>query len=146
MSKFVLSTMTNSVNYRIYANVGDLPTPVDSIIIHGGAGIPSMKSGFGEMAKDSEGMPIWTAEGMVTTLTDERYSVLKDHWLFKKHIDSGHIKVVDHDIRGNHKAIVRETKSMQARDGFAQLTKETLKQSIKVKANSEMEADAQFRL
>jgi hypothetical protein len=147
MTVYVISTMTNSVNYCFYKNVGDLPVMRDKILVHGGANMPSLKSGFGDMNRDGEGHPMWTAAGMVTPLSDERYDVLKEHWLFKKHQDSGWVKVVNKDIIGNHNAVKKEVATMEKTDGFAQMTPATLKQKIKVKTGqTEMDAESQFRL
>lgn len=146
MSVFVISTMTNSVSYRFYKNVGDLPVVQDSITIRGGAGLPSLKSGFGEMGADGEGAPLWTAEGMVTPLSDARYDILKDHKLFKDHLEGGHVKVVNADLTGNHAQVKKEIRSMAPRDNFAQLTPATVGQKIKVKTARELEPDAQFRI
>jgi hypothetical protein len=146
MTVFVLSTMTNSVNYRVYRLVGDLPTPIDSVTIHGGAGIPSIKSGFGDMNADGEGSPMWTAAGVVTPVSDAKYAMLKDHELFKKHLDRGHLKVVNKDITDNHKEVKKQVATMEQKDGHAQLNDATYKQKVKVTVNSQMQPDTQFRL
>lgn len=137
MTKFVLSTMTNSVSYNTYKFIGDvnskqgvLPVPVEKIIIQGGAHLPSFRSGFGEMSRDKEGQPIWVAEGVVTPVSDEKYEILKDHWLFKKHLDGGYVKVLTTDISGNHKAVVKEIRTMTKEDGFAQLTPSTVQTRV----------------
>lgn len=146
MSVYILSTMTNSVCYRTYHFVGDAvsqvkngpgPLPVpdpNPIMIHGGAGIPSLKSGIGEVSRDSEGKPLWTPRGVVTAIKDEDYERLKDHWLFQKHIKANYLKVIEKDISHDIKEIRRQVEmDMQLRDDFAQLSRETLKQKIKVK-------------
>ena len=68
MTKYVLSTMTNSVSYAIWGNVGDLPVMRQKVTIKGGAGLPSISSGFGEVSKDGEGSPLWTADGVITPI------------------------------------------------------------------------------
>ncbi len=148
MTQYVISTMTNSVNYRIYKTVGDLPTPVKSVRIHGGTGLPSLRSGFGEMSRDEEGVPMWTADGIVTPVSDEDYEVLKDHWLFKKHLEGGYVKVLNRDITENHKEVKKQVATMERRDEFAQLTPATLGQKLKVTTggSNKMEADTQFRI
>lgn len=147
MTQYVLSTMTNSVSYAFYQNVGDLPVMRDKVTIKGGAGLPSLKSGFGEMARDGEGLPIWTAAGMVTPLSDERFDVLKEHPLFKKHVDGGFLKVLSKDITGNHKEVERQVATMEKSDGFAQLTKDTIGAHTKVKVSTDsIDNDIQFRV
>lgn len=145
MTKYVLSTATNSVSYAFYEMTGDLPVIRDKITIKGGAGIPSIRSGFGEMNQDSEGVPMWTADGVVTPVSDARYEMLKDHPIFKKHLDKGLVKVINSDITGNHKAVREHARDMTKRDGFAQMTPESLKAHSKVKINTEsIDADIQF--
>lgn len=150
MTVYVISTMTNSVSYRFYRNVeskgGTLPVVQDSITIRGGAGLPSLKSGFGDMNSDGEGHPIWTAEGMVTPLSEARYDILKTHKLFQDHLEGGYVKVVNKDLTGNHAAVKKEIGGMAGRDNFAQLTPATASNKIKVKTRLELEPDAQFRI
>lgn len=133
MSVFVISTMTDSVGYTFFRNVGDLPVPQKKILIRGGADLPSMKSGFGEMSRNSEGQPLWTASGVATPVSDSDYELLKDHWLFKKHLDSGKLKVVTHDIRDDYKAVKKEVRSMETgwdSDKAKQLTPDNLKERV----------------
>lgn len=127
---YIVSTMANSVSYNTYNFIGDpkskqgvLPVVKDKIVIHGGAGMPSLRSGFGEMTKDQDGVPMWTAEGVVTSVTDAQLAVLQDHWLFKKHQDSGHVRVLTKDVTGNHKAVVKEVASMESDERFGLLKK-----------------------
>jgi hypothetical protein len=142
MTKYVLSTMTNSVSYRNYKYIGDagatqnqslLPIPADTVIIRGGANRPSQSSGFGEQEKDINGNVLWTPRGVVTTLTDEEYDRVKDHWLFKKHMAGGYLEVLDNDISSDHKKVARVAANMEGQDPGAQLTKDTIAQRIKVK-------------
>lgn len=133
MSVYVISTMTDSVGYTFFRNVGDLPVPHKKIVIRGGADLPSHKSGFGEMRHNEEGQPLWTAEGVCTPVSDSDYEVLKDHWLFKKHVDGGKLKVVSRDIHDDYKAVKKEVKSMETgweSDKAKQLTPETVKQRV----------------
>ena len=126
----ILSTMANSVAYNTYNFIGDpkskqgvLPVVKDKILIHGGAGMPSLRSGFGEMTKDSDGVPMWTAQGVVTSVTDSQLAVLQEHWLFKKHQESGHVRVLTKDISGNHAAVKKEVASMETDEKFGLLKK-----------------------
>jgi hypothetical protein len=122
MTVYVISTMTNSISYCRYRRVGDLPILQDKVTIRGGAGLPSLKSGFGEQYTNDEGIPMWTAEGMVTPVSDENYDILKEHWLFQKHMKEGFLKVIKNDILDNHKAVKHEVVTMRKKDDFAQLT------------------------
>lgn len=147
MTQYILSTMTNSVSYANWGKVGDLPVMKNKVTIKGGTGLPSISSGFGEVTKDGEGSPLWTASGMITPISDEQYDLIKDHKLFKQHIEKGLIKVLKSDISGNHKAVQSATSNMIKRDGFAQLTPATIGEHTKVKiSNREIEADTQFRM
>jgi hypothetical protein len=137
MSKYIVSTMTNAVSYTIFSKIrdkiGDLPTIKKKITIWGGAGIPSNKSGFGDLAQDKvQETPLWTAQGIVTPVSDENFEILKEHWLFKKHLDAGRVRVVNEDLRGNHKAVKKVVTNMEKSDRFAQLNKDTLKMKVKV--------------
>ncbi len=138
--KYVISTMSMPVAYCFYEHqqrnqvsataanpvVGDVPLLRKKIFIHGGAGLPSLKSGFGERSSDQEGKPIWTADGMVTPVDDKDFEMLMQHPLFKKHLEGGRVKVVNHDITENYKAVRKEVVHMAA-DPFAPLTKDTFK-------------------
>ncbi len=154
MTKFVLSTATTSVSFNTYRYVGDpnskqgvLPVPKVKIVIHGGAGLPSTRSGFGEMSKDAEGTPMWTASGIVTPISDEKYEILKDHWLFKKFLENGHMKVLNSDITGNHKAVQKEVRTMEQHDSFSQLTPQNVKDRVASSQTKIKElTETQFRL
>lgn len=127
---YVLSKMTHSVSYRVYQDVAGLPTAVKSITIHGGASLPSEKSGFGDMHQTEDGRPIWTSEGTVTKVSDADYEVLKAHTLFCKHLENNHLKVVTYDISGNNKEIKRLASDMED-DGRRQLNKSTMNTKVK---------------
>lgn len=129
---YVVSTMTSSVSYCFWKTIDGLPRIEDKITIRGGANLPSSKSGFGEMSQDGEGTPMWTAAGVVTPIRADRYNKLKDHELFKKHLERGYISITSQDITGNHKAVKKIVSGMEAVDGFAQLTPATYKQRIKI--------------
>jgi hypothetical protein len=140
---YILSTMTNSMSYRVYRTIGlenpekgpRIVAPVNSetITIRGGANRPSQKLGFGEQHEDINGNVLWTARGVVTSITAEQYERLKAHWLFQKHVEKGLMEVVNRDISGDHKAVARVARDMTASDNQAQLTKDTVAQRIKVK-------------
>lgn len=134
--KFVLSTMTQSVKFNIYGYPEDermLPYVKRSILIHGGANLPSAKSGFGDVSNTAEGAPIWTAAGIITPVSDEDLALLMQQHVFKSQIENGYLKVINDDIRGNHRDIKRAVAAdMEPRDNFAPLTKGTVEGRIKV--------------
>lgn len=144
MNVFVLSTMTQSVGYAIWRKVDGLPTMVGKITIHGGAGIPSLRSGFGDMTKNAEGQPLWTADGIVTSVKEEDYEILKDQKIFKKHMEDGLVKVIQRDIRDNHKEVKKHANDM-SRDAFRVLDKDTLKLKVKVTTAS-APVEQEFRM
>lgn len=146
MSKYILSKMTNSVSYRTYRLVGEVnaaqktgPLPVphpNPVIIRGGADRPTQRGGFGDATEDINGNVLWTPRGVVTKLSDEDYERVKDHWLFKKHLEGGFLAIVDTDISTDHRKVKRIAEDMEGQDRAAQLTKETVAQRIKVKVPS----------
>jgi hypothetical protein len=155
MTVYVVSTQTDSVKYCRFNYIGDdsqkggrLPILKDYVLIRGGAGLPSIRSGFGNMTQDEEGVPMWTADGVVTPLSDEQYDLVKDHWLFQKHEKEGLVKVLKRDIIGNHKAVKDIVQSdMTKRDAHAQLNPETFKMKIKVTTKlMEQTPDGEFRI
>lgn len=147
MSKYILSTMTNSVSYTVYEKIGNLPVPKKKVTIYGGANLPSLRSGFGEMTSDGQGAPMWTAAGIITPVSDADYEILKEHYLFKKHLAKGLVKPINQDIRGNHAEVKRQVNTnMTKRDGFAQQSNDTFAQKIKVSTQRDIDPDAQFRI
>lgn len=144
MSKYILSKMVHDVAYTFYAGEGLNPVAIHKVRIHGGASIPSESSGLGEMSRDAEGRPLWTANGVVTTISDSDYERLKDHHVFKQHLENGLIKLINHDITGSNREIDKHAATM-VDDPFAQLTPSTLKQRVKVTSGTKPESD-DFRL
>jgi hypothetical protein len=145
MTVYVISTMTNSVSYCRYQKVGDLPILQDKVTIRGGAGLPSLKTGFGDQHETPDGIPMWTAEGVVTPISDENFDILKEHWLFKKHTEQGFVRVMKQDILGNHKAVKHEVANgMTKKDAHAQLTSADVKNrkiTVKTITSEETELD-----
>lgn len=143
---YILSTMTNSMAYRVYRTIGlenpekgpriVAPINEETIVIRGGANRPSQKLGFGEQHQDVNGNVLWTARGVVTSVTEDQYERLSKHWLFQKHLEKGRVEVINRDISGDHKAISRIALDMAPTDNHAQLTKETVANRIKVKVPS----------
>ena len=138
----ILSTMTSPVSYCFYDYVNDLPVVRKRVTVAGGAGLPSLKSGFGEVGSDQEGKPLWTADGIVSRVSANDYDLLKDHPVFKKHLAKGYLKVVSSEVDGNHKK-VKELASDMAQDGFRQLTPSTAR--LRVKTGSPLQED-DFRI
>jgi hypothetical protein len=142
MTVHILSKMTDSVKYNTYNFIGNksdntkqnlLPiSRNDGVLIRGGAGRPSQKIGFGDRAQDPNGNVLWTPAGVVTTITDQEYDRLKDHWLFKKHLENGVLEVVTSDVVDNHKKVKLIAEDMP-RDGAALLSSDVLAEKLKVK-------------
>ena len=155
MTVFVLSTMTNPINYTFYDYIGDpgskggrIPVAKKKIYIAGGANLPSSRSGFGDMQNGPDGTPVWTAEGMVTPVSDSNFEILKDHWLFRKHLESDppRVRVLNKDITGNHAAVKKEVSSMLKRDNHSQLRPGQTDRRINVKTPLQIEQESQFRI
>jgi hypothetical protein len=130
---YIVSTMTGDVSYNIYDFIGKDAMPVvrESIVIRGGASLPSMRSGFGNIAQTDDGIPMWTADGIVTPVSLERYALLKENKIFQKHLEGNMVKVLNKDITGNHKEVSRIAKDMD-HDGFRQASSATIKSKVKV--------------
>lgn len=155
MSKYILSTMTSSVSYGFYKMVGEAnkttggPLPEErrqKITIRGGAGLPSDRSGIGEMVTNGEGRPIWTAAGFVTPVSDEDYEELKEHPIFKKHVEANLVRVLNSEINNaNHTKIAKEARSMEQTTHLQQMNPSRLKQRVKV-TESLSQQGSEFRL
>jgi hypothetical protein len=155
MTVYVISTMTNSISYNLYDYRGVessqgakiLPVIKAKCVIHGGAGLPSARSGFGDMSQSSDGNPLWTAAGVVTPVSDEKFEMLQGHWLFQKHLEAGRVKVIKSDIVGNHKEVKKQVSTMEKGDNFSQLNDKTIKSRVKASlASPELDNDGTFRL
>lgn len=135
MSKYVLSTATCSqryVDYRIGAN-GGVHSSIREVLIRGGANSPSEKSGFGEMTRTDAGAPLWTPQGVVTTISDEDAEFLSTHEGFQAAVKKGFYVVMDKDPGDSHKKLSAIVESdMSKRDGSAPLNKEVLTSQVKV--------------
>lgn len=143
MAKYIVSTMTNAVCYRVYRTIGEVnpskgprivaPIMAEDIMIRGGANRPSQKSGFGESTQDVNGNVLWTAEGSVTSITDEQFGRLEKHWLFQKHLVAGKVAIIGKDISSDHNAVKKVVATMNKKDAHAQLTPKTAPDRIKVR-------------
>lgn len=142
---YIVSTMTAPVSYCFWDSVDGLPVKRDSITINGGAHIPSTRSGFGIMTQGAEGQPIWTADGVVTRVPAERYALLKDNEIFKKHLARGLLAVVGSDISENHRAVKKVVSDMKQGDQFKQYTPESYKKTA-LKIRTTLEPETTFRL
>lgn len=128
---FIMSTMSNSVKYVKWDTRTDVPRQEAAVFIHGGANMPSDISGIGRMERDDAGKPIWTTEGVITSVTDEQLEILRKIDLFNRHEADGYIRVLNSNIAGNEKAVAKQAASME-QDGFGLLTKDTIKDRIRV--------------
>ena len=135
MSKdvYVVSKMTDSVSYCFYdtpINEKDTPALRGKITIRGGAGLPSNRSGFGELGEDTQGMPLWIADGIVTRVSDSNYDRLKEHPLFQRHLKAGRLRVMEKDVSGNHKEVRKISADMPELDSHSLLNKSNIKQRV----------------
>lgn len=130
---YVFSTHSQSINFSFFDMVGDMPirNTAKSIIIKGGAGIPSDTSGYGIVSKSESGRPIWTPEGHVTPLSESDYERLKGHKKFIEYLEKGYFKVLNSDISDNSRQISKNAAQME-HDGFGLLTKDNIDKRIKV--------------
>lgn len=136
--KYVLSTMTGHVAYTFYqdAMMGGLPVVAEKILIQGGTGLPSLTSGHGELSKTEDGQPLWTANGVVTPVSDDKAERLAKHPVFMQHEAAGYVKILNTDIGDSARAVekVVMASDMKERDSSAQLTPKTVK--AKISANT----------
>ena len=130
MSKYVLSTATDSVKFQDHMMASEssgMLTVIRSVMVHGGANLKSSKSGYGDMVNTDEGIPLWTPAGVITTIKDEDVEFLKNHRVFKIGMDAGFYQILDSHPGNDHnkiKAIVAS--DMTKKDGAAPLTGEKL--------------------
>ncbi|WVR18069.1 hypothetical protein JXVLWARM_CDS_0018 [Burkholderia phage Bm1] len=127
---YILSTMTDNVSYNVYDKTSDLPVVRKQVTIMGGANKASMNSGFGDMEKNSEGIPLWTPAGMVTPLSQENYDAIKDNAVFKRHLERRFLKILDKDPGKDHDKVSALVQTMVPRDNAAPLNPATLKQQL----------------
>lgn len=135
MSKFILSTATcdqKFVEYRKGAN-GSPNVPLRSVLIKGGANLPSMKSGFGELTNTDSGQPLWTPRGTVTKVSDEDLELLLAHEGFRTAVKAGFYQVTDHELGDSHQKVARAVADdMKDADRSAPLNPKTLQGAVKV--------------
>ncbi|QRE00518.1 hypothetical protein [Burkholderia phage BCSR129] len=130
MSKYILSTMSDNVSYNVYDKSSDLPVVRKQVTILGGANKASLNSGFGDMVKNSEGIPLWTPAGMVTPITDADYEAIKDNAVFRRHMERRFIQLLDKDPGRDHDKVSSLVQTMTPRDRAAPLTPDTVKSAL----------------
>lgn len=121
----IISTLTNNftfVKYSIPPDKSQLPVALRRIRIFGGANRPSMK-GFGDMTSDNQGVPIWTAAGVSTQVSDEDMKWLGEDPTFKQFVEGGNLKVLDKQVGNDHDKIKRIVSDMSPSDSHAPLRK-----------------------
>lgn len=82
MSKklYIFSTLAASVAYTNYAAGGaDLPVPMPSVLVHGGAGVANER--------------IVTPRGVVTEVTEDQLQYLRENKVFQLHEKNGFVMV-----------------------------------------------------
>lgn len=114
MAVYILSTFAHSIDYTVY---GEAPPnaipPVRRVItIRGGADIASETNPFGVASKTEEGRVLWTPAGIVTSVSDADYELLKGISAFRVHMDAGMLKLVNANVQNDHDKVERETRSM----------------------------------
>ncbi len=140
---FVLSTMTNSVNYAFWDSskvgadpgkngLGALPVLIGEVLIRGGANMSTSNPNnvYGERTKQENGMPIWTPAGVVTEIPDDLVPAMEKHPVFSAHMEQGLVSISESNPGNTHKDIVKATRDMAKNDGFAPLDKDGLDASI----------------
>jgi tRNA A37 threonylcarbamoyladenosine dehydratase len=104
---FVMSTLTNSVDYAVYAKVGDGVKTVTKIITVKG----------GSYRRDPKTLQM--AQGVVTEVSDADLEILRQNPLFKQHEKNG-----EHIVVKSKKDASKAKKDGAPKDGSAQLTPE----------------------
>ena len=118
MTKYVISTRPYDVGYTFLSDEKDahgipVGTIRKTIKIRGGAGINSLTSGFGDMQRSDEGRPLWTADGVVTPISDENAEELKTNKVFNDDLRSGWVRIVNDDVTGNYKKVKKIVSDME---------------------------------
>lgn len=135
MSKYILSTATCSqrfVNYHLGAN-GGVHSVLHEVLIKGGANSPSSTSGFGDLGNTESGQPLWTPQGVLTTVSDEDAAFLAGHEGFQAAVKRGFYTVMDTDPGDSHAKLKKIVESdMTKKDGSAPLDSTSLKSVVKV--------------
>lgn len=123
----VISTLTCNFTFVKYHDLvpgQQIPRAHRRIRIFGGANRPGMK-GYGDMTTDNEGVPLWTAAGFSTQVSDEDMKWLSEDPSFKAFVAGGNLKVLEGDKRDiSHDKIKRIVAAeMAAGDSHAPMTR-----------------------
>lgn len=77
---YIISTLSNNVSYAIYEKSGGgLPVLRKTIEIKGGANVINRS--------------LLTLDGVATSVSEEDLKLLKDHPVFKQHLEGGFVKI-----------------------------------------------------
>lgn len=119
---FILSTLTNDQEFRLYnkSAPGRAPTDKGAIIIKGKAGLPNKN--------------LLTPRGVATPVTDEQVSLLEDMKVFQRLKANGWVTVLNDDPRDADE----RAKDQNEGDGSKQLTEKEIEKkagAAKVKAS-----------
>ena len=135
MSKYILSTATCSqrfVDYHLGKN-GGVHSVIREVLVKGGANSPSSTSGFGDMGSTEEGQPLWTPQGVLTTVSDEDAAFLETHEGFQAAVKRGFYTVMGANPGDSHSNLKKIVESdMTKKDNSAPLTAATLKGAVKI--------------
>ncbi len=138
MTKFVLSTATASTKFQKNGETppGGVHTIIRHVMVHGGSNLASIKSGYGDMSQDDQGVPMWTPRGVVTRVSDEDAAFLEAHPTFQIGVKAGFYSIMDNDPGTDHKKIAKIVAAgeLNDRDGSAPLTSAVLANKVKVSA------------
>lgn len=142
---FIASTLTNANVYNIYApadkNDMSARSVLKSIHVKGGANLTNTHN-YGHSSLTADGLPIWTPSGNVTRVTDEELALLKEHPVFKQHLEQGYVKILAKAPSDSGDTLDKVTSEMTSRDNSAPHTLDTLKKlDARNKTLKEIEPD-----
>ena len=94
MTVYVISTLSSGVDYCFYKTAANGSQIIDrTISLNGGANVVNYRT-------------LLTPKGIVSSITDEEYELLKEHPVFKIHLQNGFVKVVKKSPADVDKAVV----------------------------------------
>lgn len=118
-SAWIVSTLTDSVDYTAYGNGGgDIPLAIGHVTVAGGANIPDKYMRI--------------PEGVVTPVTDAELELLMNNSVFKLHKDNGYIQIRDKEPKSVEVAVA----DMEGRDPAAPLVDQDFPTEQQPKSNS----------
>ncbi|MDE2100259.1 MAG: hypothetical protein KGL39_23615 [Patescibacteria group bacterium] len=121
MAFHIYSTLANTQHYTMYDRSKDknqLPRVKAQIMVHGGANVSNKQ--------------FVTPKGVMTTVSDEEYELLKDNHVFKQHVANGHIQVESRKY-----SLDKVVKDMTEKDKSAPLTPDDYSKRIPVVPGSD---------